>query len=306
MSDIQSDNLNYPWFLYPNFPISGYFDLFSYKLELVRLYHELNNLIEKIKSPVLFHLTIGAAMEEYLISNDSDYTFQWRQLFPVHLEKFATENPDIQIIHFIISPNQSFSDKKYVTPKFVSNSKKIKFIETNKREFISSTHNIITKIFYTMMPTIQNNNCIIDKLKEKFKSTDFIIDFDNYRQIKYDCDFTVNFYKTLNILFNNIKSYGSVISIFSFAVFNADTNFASIKKFIMFKELIDIIPNDDPSIILAEWIFRLGFYCIIPYFKIIDKIMIVYISQDDSTFDIKDLNEIYFKKSDKKFFIEYH
>ena len=245
-------------------------------------------------------------MEEYITGNDSEYTFQWRQLFPIHLEKFASENPDIQIIHFIISPNETFSDEKYLTPKFVSKSKKIKFIETDKREFVSSSHNIITKIFYTMMPTIQNNNCIIDNLKEKFKSTEIIIDFDNYRQIKYDSDFTINFYNTLNILFNNIKSYGGIISIFSFAVFNANTNLASIKKFIMFKELLDIIPKDDPSIILAEWIFRLGFYCIIPYSKIINKFMIVYISHDDITFDMKDLNEIFFKKSDKGFFIEYH
>jgi len=164
MSDIQSDKLNYPWVLYPKFPISGYFDVFSYKTELVRLYNELNILIEKIKSPILFHLTIGAAMEEYIIGNNSDYTFQWRQLFPIHLEKFASENHDIQIIHFIISPNESFSDEKYLTPKFVSKSKKIKFIETNKREFVSTSHNIITKIFYTMMPTIQNNNYIIDNL----------------------------------------------------------------------------------------------------------------------------------------------
>jgi|688.fasta_scaffold283508_1 hypothetical protein len=305
MTDIYSDKLNYPWFLYPKFPVSGYFDIFSYKIELVKLYNELNNLIEKIKSPILFHLTIGAAMEEYIIENDSNYTFQWRQLFPVHLEKFATENPDIQIIHLIISPNESFSDKKYFTPKFVSNSKKIKFIETNKREFISSTHNIITKIFYTMMPTIQNNSYIIENLKEKFKSTDLIIDFDNYKQIKYDSDFTINFYKTLNILFNKIKSYGGIISIFSFAVFNCDTNLASIKNFIMFKELLDIISKDDPSIILAEWIFRFGFYCIIPYSKITNKYMIVYISQDDFTFDIEGVYQIYIKKYDKGFFIEY-
>lgn len=156
------------------------------------------------------------------------------------------------------------------------------------------------------MPTIQNNSYVIDKLEKQFKSTDFIIDFDSYRQIKYDSDFTINFYKILDILFNKIKSYGGIISIFSFAVFNADTNLASIKNYIMFKELLDIVPKDDPSIILAEWIFRLGFYCIIPYSKIMDKFMIVFISQDDFTFDIKDLNEIFFKKSGKGFFIEYY
>ena len=74
--------LNFPYYIYPGTPFHEYTHTDLYNSELLRLHKEIINL-STCNEKILFHLTIGAAMEEYLNlqSTSNEYEFQWQQLF---------------------------------------------------------------------------------------------------------------------------------------------------------------------------------------------------------------------------------
>ena len=59
--------VNFPWYLYPGVPMSGYYDTDTYTSELQRLMIYIDELFIKLSknSKNILHITIGAAMEEY-------------------------------------------------------------------------------------------------------------------------------------------------------------------------------------------------------------------------------------------------
>lgn len=248
--------LNFPYYIYPSTPCVEYKNTLEYNSELIRLNSEINKL-ESFNG--IFHLTIGAAMEESFavdskwkdVKYDDCVTFQWQQLYPYHLHHFT--NLNIPIIHFIVSPNESFSTEKFIEPAFIKKTPWMNW-EKNNKTYISKTFKYIVMIFYTMMPTIDTRNqkfCVI--LKERLTDDTY----KTFEQTPFDISFVITFYKQLEFVVRKIKLNGGVISCFSFAVFSASGLFArKFNNFTMFKEICDIFYDTNKKSLLAEWTFH--------------------------------------------------
>lgn len=254
-------HLSYPFYVYPGYPCSGYNDINTYKKNLLVLkekIHQTTHIIESNNLPILFHLTMGACMEEYLLQEKTNtYVFQWQQLCPEHL-RFHSKNGK-KIIHFIVSPNVSFSLENFVVPNFVSQTNNefnwdISY-ENNILTINSKTYEFTTYVFYTMMPTIDERNQRAIEL----------IQLDEIVQTENDKTFVINFYDSLNFLFYIIKQKKGTVTCFSFAVFNEFSSNKVHNKYKMFKELLTQIEWNDPNMFLGEWLFVPGYYGIKKY-----------------------------------------
>lgn len=258
-------NLNFPYYTYPGIPFAGYSDMDAYNSELIRLY---DSLLEITKmDPIIFHLTIGAAAEEYENTmGDQTYDFQWQQLFPHHLMYFLkNNNKNRKVIHYIVAPNNNFGKNDYI-PHFIKKTPEFNW-QISNNTFISKNYNYEVHVFYTMMPTNDaNNKKIIDRilmkvLDRQFSShTDIVKKMEEYRQSDYDKHFVEEFYKRLDFVIKSLTENNSLVSCFSFAVFNKKTANSSLDNFSMFPEIKKIY--NKPMCFLGEWIFVLANYAL--------------------------------------------
>lgn len=249
-------DLNYPFYIYPTHIYSEYKDTKEYIYELKRLYTEINEL-KKEKEKILFHLSIGAAMEEYNdIHKNEDYVFQWQQLFPIHLRTFADNNKETKIVHFIISPNETFSSASFKHPEFTKYTQRYNFdFDEKTKTYTSTSHNIIIKIFCTMMPTIHRDYSNIMECLTNQKQIEDMLKI--YKRTESDKEFVKRFYDSLQKTMGEISKNNGAVTCFSFAVFNQRTIYKTINNFKMFHEIINIF-NEQKKYLLAEWVYREG------------------------------------------------
>jgi hypothetical protein len=223
-------SLSFPYYLYPGTPTSGYFDTDIYNNDLCCLHSELLNLNTSHET-FLFHVTIGAPMEELFNICEkykNIYDFQWQQLLPDHIIKALKNN--IKVIHFIVSPNETFSPYDFKDPLFIQKTPDFDWELCGDREYISKKYNYTVRIFCTMMPTIDCNN---------------------KRQTDFDIYFVTNFYVDFRNTIKKIIKNNGECTCFSFAVFNMNTKNNIIQKYSMFEEIKEVYENS----LLAEWIY---------------------------------------------------
>lgn len=284
-------NLNFPYFWYPKMPFSGYMDVDNYNSNLIKLQNSLIEL-QHINEPILFHITIGAAMEEIMKKyNNYTNTHHWMQLFPHHIINAYKNN--IKVIHFIICPNSDFRDHTNA-PIFISKTMKIhNWTFDNTTECYKSDDGlIIVKIFYTMMPTVdKRNETILREYESKFSHIKKYYDNTNvptmyipntYKQTQYDISFTLNFYNELKKTIINVKNQSGFTTCFSFAVFNTETaNYSAVSSYGMFAEIVSTFVNNDilyeNSCLLAEWTYNYKNYCVLEF---INNIKMSYVDDD--------------------------
>ena len=253
--------LNFPYYAYPGIPCCGYRDIENYNTELTRLYYDLDNLFN-ISDKFIFHLTIGCAMEEYFNYTSDKHTFQWQQLFPIHLRTLATKG--YKIVHYIVAPNPKFGSNNTCEPLFIQYTNDVfNWNLVGDRHYTSLNYDFNIYIYYTMMPHVDSRNTrIINQMKAirlKTQSDDPITNEKNYLQTQKDISFTTTFYSKLKDIYENICSNDNFVTCFSFAVFNALTNRSHLKDFVMFSEIKNAIPNTTKSL-LTEWTYYANNY----------------------------------------------
>lgn len=283
------NDINFPYYFYPNIPFSGYMNTKEYNKNLIDLNKLLLNL-KSIQKQILLHITIGAPAEE-IIAESTDYAWnkQWIQLYSSHLNK-----NNIEIIHIIIAPNKHFTSDlnycEYKTPTFIKMTDDLEW-EKHKNVYISKIRPITVYIFYTMMPTIDERNnkiikCNTGRFENIYKSCTVVVSqylIETYVQTQNDINFTKQFYQNLKELVNIIKENGGITTCFSLAVFCEMTDkFSHGQNYNMFKE-ITFVGLD----LLAEWNFSVDNYKLFEYYN---KKIISY--NDDSISIIKDNNKL--------------
>ncbi len=278
------ENLSFPFYLYPGYPFAGYYDIDTYIKNLLKLNNMtkiLSNNLEQNQNKILFHMTIGAPMEEYFkLSSiaENPCSFQYQQLFPEHLFRYAKQGHTI--IHFIISPTKSFSIENFDPPLFIektgSDKWKIEFV--NDVIVINSLiYDFQVYLFCTMMPTHdKRNEEAIEYINSKQNdNVKFICPIKNITQTQYDRKFVCDFYKNLNTLINVIVKHNGTVTCFSFAVFRENSNKSKYKNYVMFEELITAINWTNPNIFLGEWVYIESSYVVIPYCNNIESLSYV-------------------------------
>lgn len=280
--------VNFPFCLYPGFPLHGYFETDVYRKEIALLFNtikELQTSITKKKNPIL-HITIGAAMEEYTQDQEENsLKFQWQQLFPQHLQQ-ASLSGNNDIVHLIISPNRSFIKSKfsasvesqsdvYKEPKFIAETKDRGWKQINEGHYIDKTGRVTVMIFCCPFPHIDpKNNKLLEKWKLKLPTG---IDYDGFQQTNDDIDFVKLFYKELNQLMKVVSQTNGITTCFSFAVFNEYTQYSHVKNYIMFDEIKELFEDDYKTRLLAEWIYIPACYILHQYEKKRSKNYISYV-----------------------------
>lgn len=249
--------MNYPFRTYPNVITSEYIH-FEHYVEQVK---ELNTWIKKYKpeSGTLFHLCIGAAMEEYMSRFQEDCVmFQWRQLFPYWLEEYAMNNPTKPIRILIVSPNREFHLEECAkTPRFVNETNSLFDWIVDGYKIKSGTFNIEIQIFSCPMPHICTKNSSFCSHYRKQKYDQIAHFADKIKQTEDDRAFVKEFYEEVSRLFKDVVSMLGYVSIYSFAVFRQGSeNAIHINNFAMFDEIIPIARNlPSESYQLCEWIY---------------------------------------------------
>jgi len=253
--------MNYPFYMYPGAPLSGYFDP-MFLSELNRLSEYLEQL-DRSTDPILLHLTIGAPIEE-LKNINPKYSFQYRQLFPDHLQE--TAKLGVKVVNLMIIPNENSNpfDEKDSNPFHMMSMNDADLVKKSASTYTSTSLPIEMEHFYTMMPTndIKRNKRIINRLIEG-GIEHYYPDIDRYRQTDEDLLFVDRFYHKLNQTVQKILANGGAVTCFSFAVFNKSGSHSHIDEYAMFPEITKIFNSE--RTMLAEWIFRENIYHVVPY-----------------------------------------
>ena len=280
--------LTFPYYLYPKFPFAGYQDVDLYNGELLRLKHSMVSL--NSETNILFHLTVGASMEEINIK-ENNVEFQWQQLCPVHIRD-ALKN-GIKVVHWIVAPNSTFGGDTNI-PHFMNYCRDLDLSKVNDKHYTSLTYDYTCIIFNTMLPTIGSRRKTILRLN-KFKTLDTDLNISKYIQTHDDNIFTRNFYTSLQSTVNRIVSNGGVCTCFSFAVFNIQIKESSINRYSMFPDIENIYCGNNK--LICEWMFVLGYYCVYDYnssnyISYIEKIEEM---NDGSVIDIQNINGLVYQ-----------
>ena len=259
-----SYKLTHPWFIYPGYPVKGYNKFDKYKRESLRLYYDINNY--EPKQNTLFHIVIGAAMEEYYnVSkhhhDTSDLDFQWRQLFPYWLEHHLNNYPTNPINIIIISPNDDFDvdSKNFNVPRLIENTNNIyKWKHTDKTQWTSSICNLTVDIYNTMM--IHYDKEWLSKysgyMKKQKLIKEILFDIEEIHVSQEDKQFVDDFYDSFKTFITNVICNNGVVTCNSFAVFNISTFNRSISNYKMFSEIIDIFNAFSKNkVMLSEWLW---------------------------------------------------
>lgn len=248
--------LNFPYYSYPNILTSGYHETKIYNKELLRLYDTLAMYTKEPQEQFLFHLTIGAAMEEFMNFDDTlPYKFQWQQLFPIHLRDFLQHGG--KVIHFIVSPTPSFYSETFIVPSFIEKTNKLyQWTNVDKNHYVSQDGKCDVYIFCTMMPHVDNRNAGImtNLIKCQKNIPDVNLNIEKYLQTPQDVSFITEFYKRMSYMISNIISHNGVATCFSFAVFNEESCNGMIKDYTMFSEIKNVFIFSSKCLI-AEWTF---------------------------------------------------
>tara|TARA_Y100000780_G_scaffold230634_1_gene253287 strand:- start:21028 stop:21888 length:861 start_codon:yes stop_codon:yes gene_type:complete len=251
--------MNFPFYLYPNQVLSGYTDYEEYLKETERLYNDLCEY--KSKPNTIFQLIIGAVMEE-AIDYKVDINNHWRQLFPFYLEYHLETNTNSNIDIFLISPNIGF--KNHIKPTFINATSYYEWkYDKNTKTYYSTTENINVHIYYTPFPSIDLNNY------KSLSLYDTIIDKDHLKkliQTENDINFINNFYQELQIIFETIEKYNGFIICNSYAVFRyGSIFFEKFHSYGLFPDIKNLF-KDEPTRVLAEWVFKKDNYNMIRAF----------------------------------------
>ena len=251
-----SNQLNYPFYFYPRAPCAGYHKINLYNYELDRLQKFINNI--DIQPKTLFHLTIGAAAEEF-DSNSLYIKHQWQQLCPIHIRNALKSG--IKVVHLIVTPNEYFGGYGNSTPYFMKYCNDLSLVQINNNNYTSDKYDYTCIIFNTMMPTVDLNNTKgCDHIRMIINKTSTLIDVSNYIQTRKDIDFTNKFYLSLETMTNAIVQNGGLCTCFSFAVFNISTCNSVICNYLMFPLIKNTFTGNGK--ILCEWMFTAGCYCV--------------------------------------------
>jgi len=258
-------SLNNPYYPYPKFPLSGYYDLDVYNQNLISLNDYIKEMTRKINKKVLFHLTIGSAAEELCVENKTDIGFNWQQLLPFHLQNCVKNN--LPVYNVIISPSRMFKDD--YTPLFIENTPHFQWYKKSNNTFKSAVYDITVTIFYCPLPSQYDYTKILSKLKKaniEMFTDDYISQF---VQNDNDKQFIEDFYNNLESLFLKVNFYGGFVTCFSYAVFNDETSNCIYNNYHLFKEIKKLFSLDYRinNRFLAEWFYRLGFYCMVIHNK---------------------------------------
>ena len=250
------DKINFPWFIYPKSPFAGYTSP-NYIPELKRLYFELKEL-QNIDEKILFHLTIGAPMEEigYDRVNDQGITFQMHQLVPDHIIQVAKLG--INVINYVVCPNLITS------PLFMI--LRDDFVKTNKSSYKHKIYPLHIEIFNTMMPTkdmqrnkIHQQHMTNTELK-KLTPVKYFDMIEMYKQNDHDLQFVDMFYSRIRETIDHVITNKGYCTCFSFAVFNEDTVNKKFNNFCMFREIMSCYQKE--RTLICEWVFRYGTYVV--------------------------------------------
>lgn len=288
-------SVNYPWYTYPNIVSSPYKNFEDYRRETTRLFDFIKHLSTSHISGTLLHLTIGAAMEEYLNQCATDRAefisiknYQWRQLFPFWLQLYIESNPTSPVEIIIVSPNKQFGDEMFYTPLLFINETQheMQWQQKTKLEYFSSKYpNVHVNVFYTFFPhQCHKNNKTIQWYTNRTIPLDSCVEniINECTQKRVDVDFIKEFYNELENLFQTItKTNGGFVSCYSFAVFNTYTSNSSVCNYAMFAKVLSILKEILPDNRFAyEWYYSETCYCMIDvlgsgnihtYIKPIDK-----------------------------------
>jgi hypothetical protein len=297
-SGLASDGINFPFYAYPGFPFSGYYDTKMYCSELHRLLNYIRKLTDKLSNKkTIIHISIGAAMEEYYNEADMMKSDQWQQLFPMHLQELIKTDSAYKIYHIIISPNKSFSKEHFIAPAFIKNTMVFGWKMIEDRVFASTEKcNMEVAIFYTPMPCVDNRNSqIVQKLYDS-KYIDSGIDPMEYVQTDCDIKFINSFYGELTRMADKLQYLGGILTCFSFAVFHYETTKAKINNYTMFPQICDIFSKNYKltNRLLAEWYYKPDYYCVHTYEKCCNMVALSY----NNNIDLKDSK--YIKISDHR------
>lgn len=274
-SQISQSNLTYPFFWYPFTPACEYDDYPTYINQINKLYNLIPTLNSELESrtnqsKIIFHLTIGASMEELASKGTNIHSMQWQQLFPAHLEKAHDDGYDIT--HIIISPNEHFNPSNYIEPKFIKETNYFEWKlcrDQGYTSYTSSDSRFRVYIFCTPMPTVCRVN--EQNIRKLLSSPDsFIRELGrNLVQTQVDKDFIGRFYLNLRNLANKIRNLGGLFTCFSFAVFK---NMPGYDEYRMFPEIINLFPLGSSNRLLAEWVYIDDSYYLRRYSAILTKI----------------------------------
>lgn len=252
--------MNYPFYMYPGAPLSGYFDP-VFLSELIRLYKYFEKLDEST-DPILLHLTIGAPFEEMKNDKLKDF-FQYRQLCPDHLQE--TAKLGVKVVNLMIIPNEN--NNPFVEdsmPFHILSMNDMDLVKKSPTTYASDTLPIEMEHFYTMMPTndIKRNKLIITGLKKRGIEK-YYPDIEKFQQTDDDLLFVDSFYHKLFQTIQKILFNGGAVTCFSFAVFNQSGALAHIDEYAMFPEITKNFNSE--GTLIAEWIFRENIYHVVPF-----------------------------------------
>ena len=268
-------SINFPYYSYPNAPCGGYTNGEQYNQDVIKLNDKLEELNYLISDNVLLHISIGAPFEEIFTENSNQeiktkFWFQYQQLIPNHIKRYTETFPHHKVYNIIISPNYNFEDDQIqkIKPHFIEKSNDIyNWNKINSKHYISEKYNIETLIYCCPMPSVDpKNKEIYLRLKELEKTHSFC-DAEKLLQTEFDKVFIARFYSNLSLLFDKINSYHGFITVYSYAVFNQDTAFSRICRYSMFHEILSLFTGSPRNRVLGEWIFRHGFYSVLPFIK---------------------------------------
>ncbi len=253
--------LNNPYYMYPGYPFSGYNNLEHYNENLINLNAYINKLESEISSKTLLHITCGSAAEELFADNRQEIEFQWQQLFPEHLQRLSKES-SMPIIHVIVSNSRMFERDDY-KPLFIDNTKEYKWSVIDKNTIRSDEYNIIVKIFNCGMPSECDYTSCLTALRQRRVFDEAHIA--SLEQTTYDKTYIRQFYQNLGRLFDKVNSHSGFVTCFSWAVFNDATDRGRLRNFHLFREIKSLFTGDYKysNRLIAEWIYRIGYYNII-------------------------------------------
>ena len=253
-------NLNFPFYMYPGAPCSGYYDSDIYFENLLKLQQLMDRLAQTISKSSILHITIGAPMDEFHVDKPERMQWQWQQLYPYHLDKCYDDGMEIN--HIIIAPNRAFG-KKYIKPHFISQTNDKMQWHDNGSQYVDHNGRYRVWIFCTPLPNIDSRNSAIIARFYKIQM-DKMIDIEKFIQTDEDKTFVNNFYKSMANLFDTVTDNAGFVTCFSFAVFNAQSDRAFIRDYVMFSEIKHLFDSSNRRL-LAEWFYTEKCYVLSHY-----------------------------------------
>lgn len=243
--------INFPYYLYPGTPFGGYYSV-QFNAELIRLTDHIIELRgEAIKQKrILFHLTIGAPMEEFVSEiginklKQENVLFQMHQLVPDHLLQAAKNG--IHVENCIVCPN------KITEPMFMMTNE---YKQIDEKTYMHTDLPITMHIFNTMMPTKDEirNKKFMDYVELEQKNEPLFCNYaKTHHQNEDDCKFVDIFYNELRETVRYLTISGCLCTCFSFAVFRSNGKYGTINNMEMFKEIKNSIYDEN---MIYEWLF---------------------------------------------------